>query len=410
MNIAALRDKAATAYWLMRAQGFFWHLPDRTSPEDLQDFRCRARRLLHRRWPWFVRPIIAILSAFVWPIASWREAGALSGISDTNVHPPNLRKLAWHAALRHNVNPSEYGSYAMWRENAAPPDSYGFRTEISFLNARLMDRTVIDLAGDKVAFAEFCSRNGELAVPPTLALFRNGHAEAPFTDHAPPPHDLAIKPVRASHARGFEAWRFTDGAYRCVAATTAKDARSPMDADALLNHLAQSSRSEAGGLLVQPLLAPHATLSHLDCPGPPVVRIITGRWRDGKCELLDAILHKPAPTEFLFTAGSMRLIDVGTGRTHPMPGGPHPFARLTADPALDDIALPGWPDCLGELPKLHAALPGTAPLLGWDVIFAPDGPVILEANTTIAPYHFQVAGMAPAADGNWARLLAGYLP
>ena len=125
--------------------------------------------------------------------------------------------------------------------------------------------------------------------------------------------------------------------------------------------------------------------------------------------MLDAILQKPPAGEYLMTGGSMRLIDVDTGRLRDIHRGAHLFPDSTADPAFDGLSLPGWDACCNGLIRLHGAIHGQAPLLGWDVVFTGMGPTILEANTTLSAYAFQVAGQEPVARGRWLKLLAEYL-
>ena len=352
-----------------------------------------------------LRPLAALLAVLFWPIGSFREATTLCNAADKATQPGDLKSRAWRAALRGNVPPSEFGSYGLWRDGAPPPDSWLYMTESSLLTAHLTDRSAIDLTGDKAGFADFCSEHGSLAVLPTLAIYANGTAARPFETGHPPESDLVTKPVRGTHSKGFQAWAYADGSYACISdATDIQVAK-----DRFGQHIADQSRKFPKGLLVQPRLTSHPDLANLQEAGPPVARIITARWRDKRTEVIDAILQRPAPGRHLLVSGGMRLIDIQTGRTRDVPEGPHLFPAQINDCAFDNLTLPDWDRCLVELPRIHAAIPGQAPLLGWDLIFAPDGPTILEANTTIAPYFFQTAGQAPAADGKWAQVLAEYV-
>lgn len=386
-------------------QGFLWHVPDGGSRRTISEARRRMRTILHSKWPWPLRPVAWLLSMFTWPYQCFREAGIVAEMSDTRACPEGLRRRAVLAGLRNNVSPGEFASYGMWREGSAPADSWVFNAESTAATASLTDRSVRDLTGDKVAFAEFCRENGDLAVAETLAVFREGRCVRSFPADRPPAIDLVTKPVRAAHATGFRVWRPEKGAFRC----TSEPSGPAIPVAEFSDHLAEMSNQYARGLLVQPFLSAHPSVEHLSGAGPAVARIITGRWKDGRVDVLDTILQKPPRDAYLLTGGSMRLIDAATGMARPIHPGAHLFPANTADPAFDGLQLPDWERCCKTLVTLHAAIRGQAPLLGWDIVFATGGPTILEANTTLSAYTFQTAGQEPAANGKWTALLAEYL-
>lgn len=363
------------------------------------------RAAVHRKWPVLLRPLAWLLAIPAWSWQCYREAGVVAEMSDKQARPDNFRRGAVLAGLRYNVSPSEYGSYGLWRDGAAPPDSWVYNAESMIVTADLTDRSVRDLTGDKVAFAEFCQDHGELPVAETLAVYRDGRCIQAFNDDMPPGIELVSKPVRAAHATGFQVWYPENGSLRCVS-----DPSGPVVAQvAFGSFLAELTRQHVHGVLVQPFLHAHPDLAHLGMPGPPVARIITGRWKDGSIEVLDAILQKPPSGAYLMTGGSMRLIDIETGKSRSIHRRAHLFPDSTADPAFDGLMLPDWDICCVGLNRLHAAIPEQAPLLGWDVIFTEQGPTILEANTTLSAYALQVAGQEPVAKGRWLKLLAEYL-
>lgn len=405
MTWRALRQRLTLAHRMLLTQGFLWHLGDRRSPPEISDARRLMRAAMHRKWPLVLRPIAWFLATFAWPWQCSREARVLVQMSDPRACPTNLRRRSMLAGLRCNVPPGEYGSYGLWRDRAAPADSWVYNLESMAVTAALTDRSVRDLTGDKVRFAEFCRDRCDLPVAETLAVFHEGRCIHPFPDDKPPGIELVSKPVHAAHATGFQVWRSENHAFRCVS-----DPSGPIvPEDAFAGHLTELSNRFSQGLLVQPFLHSHPEVAHLDEGGPPVARIITGRWRNGTVEVLDAILQKPPRGKYLMTGGSMRLIGVDAGRAKDIHPGAHLFPVSTADPAFDGLVLPGWNACRDGLISLHAAMPAQAPLLGWDVIFAPGGPTILEANTTLSAYAFQTAGQEPVAGGRWMDLLAEYV-
>ena len=307
---------------------------------------CAPRCTASGRWSCV--PVAWILAFFAWPWQCNREAQVLIQMSDPRACPKNLRRRSMLAGLRYNVAPGEYGSYGLWRDGTAPADSWVYNLESMAVTAALTDRSVRDLTGDKVAFADFCRDRCDMPVADTLAVFRKGRCIRPFPDDKLPGVELVSKPVHAAHATGFQVWRPEDHAFRCVS-----DPSGPIvPEDAFADHLADLSNRYAQGLLVQPFLHSHPEVAHLDEGGPPVARIITGRWKSGTVEVLDAILQKPPCGKYLMTGGSMRLIDVEAGRAKDIHSGAHLFPDNTADPVFDDLLLPGlgclprWPDHL----------------------------------------------------------------
>lgn len=328
----------------------------------------------------------------------------LHRVSNPKARPADLHRKAWLAAMRHNLPAAEYGAFGLWHPEAAPPDAWLYTLESSTLTGHLTAQSVSELCGDKVAFAEFCAKNSTHAVATTLAIYRNGRSLQPFADNAPPPNDLISKPVHTSKGQGFQSWQWRDGAFHSTHA-----GGNSLTPDALKQFFATLSLAHPSGVLVQPALSTHPDLAVVSGSGPPVARIITGRWLDGHVEVLDAMLQRPMPGSLMTHGGPYRLIDLDTGHLAARRTLPHIFPSATDDPSFDGLKVPDWQAGIHQLCHLHDLLKGKAPLLGWDIVYTPEGPTILEANTTLAPYFFQLATQQPAANGKWISLLAGYL-
>ncbi|MEM9060249.1 MAG: sugar-transfer associated ATP-grasp domain-containing protein [Pseudomonadota bacterium] len=386
------------------AEGFPWHNPDRRSPEHDQRLRHLARRLIWRAWPAPARFIAALAAIILWPIRSRADTRRLINAANVDALPPGMFWSAWGAALRHNIPPAEFGGFGIPETAHTGADHWLFTREASLLSAHLTSKSVSDLCGDKVRFAEFCSRNGSLSVVSPLAVISANKFSQAFDGDTPPTRDLVVKPVRNSQGRRCELWTYRDGGH-----VRQNDGKTFL-ANNFIDHLRATSDTDPGGLVVQAYVPPHPGLSPLAELGPPVARIVTGRWPDHRVELIDAMIQKPRADGWLTHGGPIRLIDHETGRFCDRRPGPHVFPDLTDDPVFDGLKLERWSDCVPGLCALHKMIPDQAPLIGWDVIFSPDGPVVLEANTTLAPFFFQVARQATAADGRWSELLASYLP
>ncbi|MEM0924372.1 MAG: hypothetical protein AAGI13_15085, partial [Pseudomonadota bacterium] len=58
--------------------------------------------------------------------------------------------------------------------------------------------------------------------------------------------------------------------------------------------------------------------------------------------------------------------------------------------------LPGWGGIVADLTALHARMSAPPPLIGWDLIWGPKGPMVLEGNTGIGFHLFQLDRLAPS--------------
>ncbi|MEM7685891.1 MAG: sugar-transfer associated ATP-grasp domain-containing protein [Pseudomonadota bacterium] len=403
MITRALLRRARDRIWYLGTEGFPWHLPDRRSPQASQKIKRLGRRLIWKTWSLPIRPLAGLAAIFLWPIRSGTEARRLILASNAEALPINPFWRLWYVALRHNAAPAECAAFGVQRMSISGFDQWLYTREASLVSAHLSSRSVSDLCGDKVRLAEFCLENERMLVVSPLAVFSSGTTLKPFDAGMPPPSDLVAKPIRASQGRGCVLWRHTDGGYATA------DMQTAICSKQLPETLRVRSESDQRTLIIQKMIPTHTALSRLVENGPPVARIVTGRWPDGTVEVIEAMLQKPRAGQWMTHSGPFCLIDPDTGCLVPRKPGPHIFPDLTDEPVFDDLAIPDWQACHGGLISLHRQIPDQAPLIGWDIVFSPEGPVILEANTTLAPYFFQLARQAPAGDGRWCALLSSYL-
>jgi hypothetical protein len=164
-------------------------------------------------------------------------------------------------------------------------------------------------------------------------------------------------------------------------------------------------------MLVQPRLVPHSSLLAVSGQGMPAIRAITGMWPDGSVEIVCALFRRPDPDVFASQAGPYGLVDCETGHIQePTPAQREPVFRIvTADPALSGLVLPGWDGVVRAVTAAHAAFPGRAALIGWDVTLTDDGPVLLEANISLSFFFFQMATARPATVGRLGPLIEAWV-
>ena len=264
--MGSFRRRVALARRMLLTQGFHWQFADGASPREMSGARRRMRAEVHRKWPFLLRPFAWLLAIFAWPWQCYREAGVVAEMSDSQACPGDFSRRAVLAGLRYNVSPSEYGSYGLWRDDSAPPDSWVFNTESMIVTAALTDRSVRDLTGDKAGFSDFCRDHGDLPVAETLAIYRDGRCIQPFANDVPPRIELVSKPVRAAHATGVRVWHPENGSLRCVSDPSGPVVPLPD----FSGYLADLSRQHAHGVLVQPFLHVHPDLALLSMPDRPL--------------------------------------------------------------------------------------------------------------------------------------------
>jgi len=400
----SFRAKALFAIYLVTNSGFPW-LPRSGGADAGQRFRRVARRAILARWPVGLRPLAVLGATLAWPLASFLEALQMSRcvLADRLEQRSRVGSFwwAWRLALRHNVPPVEAFAYRLYEPNSTHPDQWWYTLEATSLVRHLTDSVALKLASDKGTFAEWCSDNGLRHIP-TLALAAADAWVRPFGGDGPPPRDLLLKPCLGSQGRGVEGWRFkADGCYWSQGRR--------LHADEFAAYVLHRASAE-GPMLVQPMLSPHPTLRVMAGTGMPAARVITGRWPDGRVELGPGLLQAPLPGEFVSQSGPFRLIEPMTGKVSAAtPRQEAPVFDIALGEGFDGLVLPGWKDAAGLLARAHSIFPGQAPIIGWDLLFDDEGPLICEANIEISYYFFQQAGAQPMASTSLARLVEAWL-
>ena len=365
--------------------------------------RRAIRRSVVGHWPPRFRLAGQILMALLWPLESLRDAVVLSFQIDRAVLGGHSRLAlawrAWAAALGDNLPPIDYLAYRLFEPGRPGPGHWLHSADAHLHFSALAAPEVRALAEDKLAFADLGESVG-VAVMPVLAVYGADGPVRPFADGAPPPRDLLVKPRRGHGGRRQMIWRW-DGD-RHVAA-------DPVPEPDLATWLTRSVRS--GDLLVQAVAKPPDRLGPVAPTSVPVVSIVTAEWPDRRraaaLALVTLVLDEDGAE-----VGFDREIELATGRVlAASPGSVAPAWGGTPDRnEYEAFSIPGWPDILAQIDRLHAALPGPAPVLKWDVALTDQGPRLLETNTGTGIYGLQAMTLRPitetplgAALEAWAR-------
>lgn len=302
--------------------------------------------------------------------------------------------------LIHEVDPRTYYLMELYRPaRAGLIDAVMTRAEtknglITHLHAAAGRPGAASEMTDKVVFGAVCAAN---AVPtaPILAIAENGAVAALAEPEAFDRHLFAKDRAGRGGKHATRISREGPFLYTLCGETI-------FGLGALVERLAE--RSHDGAFIVQPALENHPEIASLATTSLIVFRVVT---------CLDAFDEPQATHGVLriiakFEPGWPRKpdsewgmdIDVATGR----------LGRLTGDKAyacwvwrdshpitgerVEGRVISGWPAIAAAACAAHRAFRGRA-LVGWDVAWTPDGPVILEGNSNMDVAFIQRCARTP---------------
>lgn len=273
------------------------------------------------------------------------------------------RRKAIAVARARFADPNDLALFRI--EEAAELDGYIRRFEDAGLNKLINPKgwTPDCVLADKIRFYERCAAHG-LHHPAVVATIERGRLRllAPLLDQP-----LLLKPARGEGGRGV---RFLD--------PTAEDAEG---------WLQDECRGLRGPWLVQARITPHEALREIALNALPTARITTILNEREMPEVVSAVLRIPsdpaAQVDNMKAGGLLCPIDLADGMlgiackgygggdysAHPVTGG-----------AILGRTLPDWEAAKALAIDAHARAFADYALIGWDVGFAPDGPVLIEGN------------------------------
>ncbi len=340
---------------------------------DLRALRRWAARRFWQRVPAAARPFCIVLARLAWLVAAPARAAKVARQESLPLR--GTVRLAFHA-LWSGAQPNEA---FIWR-SVFP----GFHPLPGRAANRLLpllgDPAQRRLLADKHAAAEFLSGHG-LAVPVLHALLPRGRgvglSDRIWSGQGP----LFIKPRHGSAGRGARRVDVTHNRRFRIAGG------APMEHAAFAAWL--GARVANDDLLVQEYLAAASDLTDLAPDGnPPVLRLTTARMPDAEPFLHSALLCIGVPGENPqhFIRGQLRIpVDPASGRLGAgiwfrTPG--QRYAHLPWSKApLTGRLLPAFASARGTVLRAMALFP-RLPIVNWDLILAPRGPVVLEGNTS----------------------------
>lgn len=240
----------------------------------------------------------------------------------------------------------------------------------------------VRLAADKLALARVLEGLG-VRVPPLLAEIPQGArphpADLPWQQDSRP---LFIKPRHGARARDAMSLRQLGGGHLLVNGAEA------VTEQAVAERLARSAARDS--LLVQPFLRPMPESRRWAPESCAELRLTTARLPGGPSFLVGAFMKVQPPGDHTATTlrGALAVpVDMASGRARPG------FLATAPEQRLDHVPWTGAPLAGQDIPAFHQAvetvlqasraLPGL-PVIGWDVLLAEGGPVVLEANVALS--------------------------
>jgi hypothetical protein len=389
-----------------------WNLPPKNPPAGLVHRLCNQAL-----WP--VGDVTATalnLSLIaVWPVIAAARASeqvqlngdAVAGLTGKSKAQQFLEQ--WKLAVSLRIPPRYYYLYEFYRpEQSRRAAQYLMGYETKEIAYRLLYPietahhlpTPLD---DKAAFARACGKRGIRHVP-TLFVFEAG---SPFNVELPS-SDLFVKPVKGKSGHGVERWRLTaPGRYD-------NGRGRELTSHELLMHIRELSRF-VEPYIVQPALSNHPGLADLSPGALCTARLLTFRNESGGYELTDAAFRMSvdarSEVDHLHAGGVASSVDVRTGILGPatdletIDGSVGHDRHPLTGAVISGRQLPNWREAVSLVEAAHATFKDHA-LVGWDVAFLEDGPILIEGNRGPNIDLHQRARRGPMGNGRFGALLA----
>lgn len=277
-------------------------------------------------------------------------------------------------------------------------DHYIRRFEDAGVNKRINPQawSVQCALADKIGFYDRCAEHG-LRHPKVFATLRGPRV----TLHSSPGEcPLLLKPARGEGGRGVQ-----------LLAPTA-----PQDETTFARWLRGQVGRLRGDWLVQQRILPHPDLAALALDALPTARMTTILNEQGEPELVNAVLRFPSrsaiPVDNMKAGGLLSpvgLEDGSLGVACRGYGGGDVIAHPVTGAVIAGRLLPDWPTAVALVQLAHSRAFSDYTLIGWDVGFAADGPILIEGNGKPGVLMPQRAGRRGLGDQRYGELLAFHL-
>ncbi len=334
-----------------------------------------------------LRPTMAVL----WPIKLiWLifQATSLFGRSirqQTGILLYQQVLQQFFIGLYYQLPPLEYYRYKLFiKANRQQAANYLQQHEVYPLSVRLNPKKQDNplqsaVINDKVAFAKFCQQLGL----PTPNIFAVVHLQQEMInkEYAPPdcPEvSLFVKPCLGARAEGTSVWLYLgNGLY--------KNTRNEiiLSWHELLS--AKQSTTQSPSFLIQPLLTNHSSLASISLNALSVARIVTGLTPELTVIPIVATFKMASNHQQLHSSNGLNsAIDLASGELglayYYNPKLPPVAIHPATGAQIMGLHLPQWSQALNLVSLAHNRLQNFT-FIGWDIVFTPEGPMLLEGNS-----------------------------
>ncbi len=381
-----------------------------------------AREIWRQRTP--LGRVLLVLRYLGWPIMVFGTIGVLTFRNGLVIKRRTGKGVLAQArdqlslAVRHAILPPWYYMFDLYDENNLKrAGDYLHRYETKGGVYQLLRWYVENNANaglkNKELFASICAEH-DLAAAPIVAVVEDGVFRSVPDKPAKSKHtallpdaDLFIKPVQGKGGRGTIRAEFTgDGSYAMSDGAT-------LSRTELVEHLKSLSTKRA--YLVQRRLVNHRDIADLCANALSCVRVMTCRNKEGGFEVTNAAfrmaLRDDATVDGLHRGGLVAKVDIETGELGLATNlglnaqfgwvecNPHSGAQIAGR------IVPMWPKLRALAERAHGAFP-TKVIIGWDIAPTPDGPVIVEGNSSPCVDIIQRVDCEPLGASRFGELLA----
>jgi hypothetical protein len=281
------------------------------------------------------------------------------------------------------------------------------------LNPHFRKRSPIrlsELFNNKAAFYDHCLKHG-LRTVPIAAFAEQGEIRWNIAEERLPEADLFLKPTFGRGGQGAQRWDYQQsGIY--------KNNRTGeiCSAEALLDHVKRLSQRSR--YLVQLRLRNHPDIIDLSNGALLTFRIVTVENELGRPEATDAVLRiaqgNNTLVDNLHAGGISARVDMITGRTGKATdvGARVGTGWLDRHPdtgvQIEGRQMPFWRETVDLVERAHATFIGQL-IIGWDIPVVPDGPCLIEANSSPDLDIMQIIEDKPIGNARLGEILVHHI-
>lgn len=285
------------------------------------------------------------------------------------------------------ATPREFYRYRMWDTRVPLADRLSFLVWVSRrpLEALLNPKESSRIVGSKISGDDFYRTNG-FPTPRRFGVWCPPGFASDATDTIRTRSELVAALGHAPTGVVFKIDLGSGGDFVLVFSAVESDGLRHATGELWSIDRLVNVTAAQGPWLVQERILPHPELVALSgSEDVATLRMVTCRWESGRIFLLPVTLKLPATASGLdnFGAGNVGVAVSENGVLGAAAfglDGPQIDRHPITNALLPGTRVPHWDAAVALVCRAHAKIPSLRSL-GWDVAIAPDGPVILEANT-----------------------------